>query len=203
MSYSDLETESERYFPWLKVWASQWLTGSIRYNNNLEEQGFFIGLLAIANQNRHERGVLSLEQGQPMPLDIIAHQLFIDTPTCERIMAIMLKQGRVGKREDGCLYIPKFLFYQEGLGKVRKDEAKARGELEAGGVEIEESREVKEIDIVYGQDGEIDEHKSILFTSSLWNVRESLKGNRETLPANLERYRAALRELRIPFEEAE
>ena len=126
MSYKEPETESERYFPWLKVWASQWLTGSIRYNNNLEEQGFFIGLLAIANQNRHERGVLSLEQGQPMPIEIIAHQLFIDTPTCERIMAIMLKQGRVGKRKDGCLYIPKFLFYQEGLGKIKKDEDKAK-----------------------------------------------------------------------------
>ena len=140
MSYKEPETESERYFPWLKVWASQWLTGSIRYNNNLEEQGFFIGLLAIANQNRHERGVLSLEQGQPMPIEIIAHQLFIDTPTCERIMAIMLKQGRVGKRADGCLYIPKFLFYQEGLGKVKKDEAEAREALEAGGVNVQEEK---------------------------------------------------------------
>jgi len=111
----------------MKLWADEWLTSSIHYNCTLEEQGFFVALMALAAKNRKERGCLSLEVGQPMPIQVIATALYIDIDTCQRNINKMLEQDRVGKRPDGVLYIVNFDYYQN---KYRRgsDKTKPKGE---------------------------------------------------------------------------
>lgn len=114
------------YLPYIKLWSDEWLSSSIHYNNSLEEQGYFIGLLTLAGKNRKERGAFSLEKGQPMPMNVIANALYIDVETCQRLWDRMILQERVSQRPDGVYCITNFEYYQKIYRRSRlsKDMAK-------------------------------------------------------------------------------
>jgi len=119
MTLNQNDNNDRTYLPYMKLWADEWLNSSIHYNCSLEEQGFFIALMALAAKNRKERGCLSLEKGQPMPIQAIANALFVDIETCEKHIKTMMEQDRVGERSDGVLYIKNFDFYQKRYRRSR------------------------------------------------------------------------------------
>lgn len=127
-----------QYLPYMKLWADEWLGSSIHYNCSLEEQGFFVAIMALAAKNRKERGCLSLEKGQPMPLPAMASALYIDVETLERHLKTMMEQDRVGIRPDGVLYIKNFDYYQNRyrrskyITKNNHDNPEAKEERERG-----------------------------------------------------------------------
>ena len=114
------------YLPYLKLFPEEYLSSSLHYNCTLEEQGYFIAVLALAGKNRKERGTFSLEKGQPMPDNIIANALFLDLETHQRLWTIMVQQERLAQREDGVWYISNFDYYQRIYRRSRnaKDTAK-------------------------------------------------------------------------------
>ena len=123
MAPNPTDNGNRTYLPYMKLWADEWLTSSIHYNCTLEEQGFFVALMALAAKNRKERGCLSLEVGQPMPIQVIASALYISVDTCQRNIDKMIKQDRVRKRSDGVLYIANFDYYQN---KYRRSSEKTK-----------------------------------------------------------------------------
>lgn len=193
---------------YLKIFGQEWLEGSIRVDLDSAGRGVWADLLAMAQISRRV-GYIERSEGLPYGDEELALRFKIPLELLQSVIAICKQEGRLRQLKDGTYFIFNWNKYQDiELGSSPTDAAaikKAKGKAisRKGGVDSlpEESQEVKDIDIVYGEDGVIDENKSILFNSSLWNIRESLKGNRATLPANLERYRVALTKLGIPFEE--
>lgn len=141
--------EQRQYLPYMKLWAEEWLGSSLHYNCTLEEQGFFVALMALAAKNRKERGCLSLEYGQPMPDQAIATALYIDLDTCKRHLNTMIEQDRVGRRSDGVLFIKNFEYYQNryrrssGKEKLSPEQAEQKERQYLHGLQSKYPDEIK------------------------------------------------------------
>lgn len=193
---------------WIKWRTKETIYGSFM-TEPVEALGFMVKLCCFSAETRYP-GYVQSEYQKGIPHIQLASLLNVPIEMFESLLALHKAGGRIEENGSGVIRIVNWGKYQsipafsgspEDIARFEQEESQALAELKAGGVNIKESPKVKEIDIVYGAGGEIDENKSILFGMSLFSIRQSLKGERDCLPANLKRYRETLAKLGIPFEE--
>lgn len=178
-------------YNWLKLYSNGILRGSIVVQLSLEEQMTWIKLLCFASECR-DRGIIRRAKGIPFEREQLAHHLGIPELLLNTTIEKCIKDEnaddastRIMVLPDGSLQIGNWELYQGSPEKRTK------------GSEVEEG-ETGDTGIVYTNDGKvIDEYKTIIYSQSLYKIRQILAGEIQATEANKERYRCELRRLGI------
>lgn len=85
---------------WIKLWSSEWLKGSIRFDFTAEERGVWADLLALAGNCRQD-GLISANETTPYPHSYIAGILNITVDLLEQVLDKCGKSGRINENEHG------------------------------------------------------------------------------------------------------
>lgn len=103
--------------PWFKLFSREWLQGSLRVQNTLEERGLWADLLAMANESRN-RGIIQANVDIAYPHIYLAQTLNVPLRTLERCLKKFAEQKRIEENGTG-ITILNFNYYQE-IGKKER-----------------------------------------------------------------------------------
>ena len=90
-------TGSMRY---IKVWVSEYLEGTIRFDLTAEERSVFVDLLAMSGRMR-VKGLICARPGTPYPHHWLAGTLNIPLELLERSLAKMIETDRATEGPEG------------------------------------------------------------------------------------------------------
>lgn len=85
---------------WVKVWVSECLNGTIRFDFTPEQRGVWYDLLVLAGNCRHE-GLIAAGQGIPYPDNWIAGTLNIPLKLLQVTIQKCIETGRIEKNGSG------------------------------------------------------------------------------------------------------
>jgi hypothetical protein len=85
---------------WIKLWVSESLRGTIRFDFTPEERGVWYDLLALAGDCRQD-GIIGASGNHPYPSRWIADTLNISEELLERTLRKCIKTQRIERNRDG------------------------------------------------------------------------------------------------------
>ena len=97
---------------WVKLDCNGILRGSINYQLTLEEQAVWIKLFAYSAVCGGEPGIISDNDGKPMPDWYIAQELHCSPELLKVTVDKCIKEGRISQNGAGILEITNFKVYQ-------------------------------------------------------------------------------------------
>lgn len=103
-------TRGEYRRPWLKLWATECLEGSIRYQLDAAERGTWYDMLILARISGNE-GTIADRDGRPYPHSFIANRLNIPLDLFESSLKKCSDEGRISEDEAG-IHITNWRVYQ-------------------------------------------------------------------------------------------
>lgn len=110
------EKESRRKLPWFKMFAYEFLHGSISYQCNDAEQNIWTKLLALCRLCGGY--IIADHDGNPFPHSFIAHEFHITKEFLDSTLEKFRKQGRITEDEDG-IHILNWKKYQDEYGRQK------------------------------------------------------------------------------------
>lgn len=100
--------------PWVKLWTSGFLDGTIRYDNNAEERAFYVDLLLMAALSRIN-GVVCIGQTKgkinPYTEAQLSRRLQLKESFVHDTLKLFVEQDRI-EIKDGAIYIKGWSKYQ-------------------------------------------------------------------------------------------
>lgn len=108
---------------WIKLFVKGWLHGSIRWQLEPEERGTWADLISMAGEcNRG--GLISDNDGRPLPRSFIANQLNIPQDLLDRTIAKCQREGRIKigpvEDEEAVIIIANWDAYQSEYSRQKK-----------------------------------------------------------------------------------
>ena len=97
---------------WVKLDCHGVLHGSINWLFNLEEQAVFLKLIPMAAVYCQTPGIISDNDGNPLPRDFMAHELHCPVEILESVIEKGCKDHMLRKTKKGCLELVNFQHYQ-------------------------------------------------------------------------------------------
>lgn len=97
--------------PWLKFFVRQWLSGSVRWQLEPDEQAVWVSLLAFAKECKVE-GLIETNDGEPYPLEDLARQMSYSVELVQRTIVKCIEQKRIETVNNGGLLLINYDFYQ-------------------------------------------------------------------------------------------
>jgi len=98
---------------WIRVFASEWIDGSVRSDLLPAERSVFIDLVALAGLSRDDReGYVERSQGIPYTIEQLATRFVIPLKLLQSTLFKCQKEGRIQVLEDGVIKITNWSKYQ-------------------------------------------------------------------------------------------
>ena len=118
---------------WVKLWVSEWLDGTIRFELTAEQRGLWADLIALAGGSRHAGVICQGEtNGKLMgyPIDYLSSNLRVKEETLRATLEMFKKQDRISVSETGAIYITNWKKYQseyQRQAQYRRNQAPESG----------------------------------------------------------------------------
>lgn len=108
---------------WVKLWVSEWLDGTMRFQMTPAQRGIWADLLALAGSSRTAGIIGPGETGgiaDGFPLDYLASILRVDLETLKDALAAFRQQQRIDVNERGAIAIVNWAKYQSEYQRQAK-----------------------------------------------------------------------------------
>ena len=96
---------------WVKIWVTESLTGTMRFEFDPAERGVWYDLLVLAGNCRQE-GIIAAGPDRPYPLTWIAGTLNVPLPLLKRTLDKCKESERIGMNGTGMIKITNWEKYQ-------------------------------------------------------------------------------------------
>ena len=119
---------------WVKMWVQGCLRGSLNYQLTLEQQAIWFKLIMMSAVYCKDPGIISDNDGRPMPHEFIAHELHCPVELLEQTLKKCTEEGRIKENSNGIAIVNfnEYQFTEYDRQKPYRDRKKQEGRPDEG-----------------------------------------------------------------------